>query len=106
MDPTGPGLACLAMLHDASLLSIELDWSSGTVALRLRSAAGLLTLVCRGGRHLEVPRAHPWGPSVSVNEAAWRPSSGGGGALQVEMQTGDVIRVVCDACEVQVTPGG
>lgn len=98
-----PATGAFNGLHDASLLSIELDWAAGVASLRLRRGPGplgVLCLQCEGVKMLEVPRSHPWGPSVAVNEVTWLPASRGGGELQIEVQSGDVIRVVCGGCDL------
>jgi hypothetical protein len=52
-------------------------------------------LTAHGVCELHVPRLNDWGPSVSVNEV-FGPSDGASGRreLEVEMQSGDRIRIV------------
>lgn len=57
-----------------------------------------------GVTHLLCPRAHPWGPSVSINEARWRADSASGRqTLELEIQSGDTI--VLEAKGIHIVQG-
>lgn len=92
-------------LHDATLESIELRWSDGELRIRLRTghaAHPRLVVVASGVSHLACGRQMPWGPSVSIHEARGpvRDHDGKSMGLELEMQTGDVIRI--DAADIRV----
>lgn len=97
-------------LHDATLLSVALDWRSGTAALHFRTAnvsapnaviSGIAT------RLLQCPREMMWGPSVSVNRTMFEESGVDGvPRLEIEMQTGDVIVLVAERIEFVACPPG
>jgi hypothetical protein len=55
-------------------------------------ASGVISIVC--------PRRFPWGPSDSVNEATVRlvPE---GKVLSIEMQSGDLLEIICS--DVNIT---
>lgn len=80
-------------LHDATLLSVTVDWPARSAALRFRRHEGPVTLVVSFLTRLELPRAEPWGPSSSVSSVD---RAGGDGApvrFSLEMQSGDVLVV-------------
>lgn len=91
-------------LHDATLLSVALDWRTGTAALNFRTAnVSAPNAVIRGiaTRLLQCPRERIWGPSVSVNKTTFEESGVDGvRRLEIEMQTGDVIVLVAERIEL------
>lgn len=88
-------------MHDWSLVSVTADWASGTVEMNFNAAPGSMRLIAHNCREFGFPRRHPWGPSVSVNTVTG-PRSTDSGMLEllVEMQTGDVIRIVASRFEM------
>jgi hypothetical protein len=83
-------------MHDWTLVSIFFDWAAGQVILSLKDGgSSLVTIRAEGTSSLAIPQLNEWGPSVSVNEVRG-PSkeSGDMQALEIEMQSGDVIKVV------------
>jgi hypothetical protein len=84
-------------LHDATLESIELAWDSGEVLVRIRTGDARrprCAIVASAARGLTCERQMSWGSSVSIHGVRG-PSQVGDGvsALEVEMQSGDVIRI-------------
>ena len=78
--------------HDATLEAIVVEWAEATAEVRLQLVGGSpAVLRFTALRSLHVPRLEPWGPSVSVNTV--RAAAAPGGAVEVEMQSGDTIRV-------------
>jgi hypothetical protein len=83
-------------MHDWTLVSILFEWKSGCVTLEFRTdRSNSAKLTAHGVCELHVPRLSDWGPSVSVNEV-FGPSDGPSGRreLELEMQSGDRIRIV------------
>jgi hypothetical protein len=83
-------------LHDATLVSVSVDWVLGSASIHLRpvsraGAPSAVTIEASGIRHVEIPRRSPWGPSVSVNQVI-----GESGRLVIEVQSGDSIVVEAD----------
>lgn len=81
-------------LHDATLESIQLDWPTGRVVLRVRTgspARPQVVITAAGTTELVCPRRHPWGASVSINEVRGPEPHDGGARLEIEMQSGDVL---------------
>lgn len=77
-------------LHDATLVSVEADWIDKSSRIVFRPQPGrVVILEASGLRNLVVPHEEPWGPSVSVNEVRTLP----GPAVEIEMQSGDTIRI-------------
>jgi|GEM_PF-3536573 len=89
-------------LHDTSLLSVQVDWTTGTARLAIRwgpGPGGICALVCDDATQIEASRAAPWGPSQSINTASWvyggSDENSGGGMVKIALQSGDVVRVTC-----------
>jgi hypothetical protein len=83
-------------MHDWTLVSILFEWKSGCVTLEFRTdRSNSAKLTANGVSELHVPRLNDWGPSVSVN-GVFGPSADPSGRrqLEVEMQSGDRIRIV------------
>ena len=90
-------------LHDATLLGLHFEWASGTCRIDLHGAPSHsepFSITIAGVTRLEIPAEFPWGPSVSVNE--FRALKGGG--VEIEMQSGDTIRVVAPNNSSKPTP--
>ena len=85
----------LSQLHDASLLGMSMDWSTGELTIVIRTWNGTVTLTASGTTLFVCPRAQPWGRSVSIHHATYtagaEPESA---ALEIEMQSGDLLRVL------------
>ena len=82
-------------MHDWSLLSLTVDWTTGEVQLRVQSPSDQTNIHALDLRELRVPRAHPWGPSVSINAVNGpAPREDGLACLAIEMQSGDRIEIV------------
>ena len=83
-------------MHDWTLLSVHFEWKGGRVTLAFRTdGSKSVKLIAHDVFELHVPRLNEWGPSVSVNKVLG-PSDGASGRreLEVEMQSGDRIRIV------------
>lgn len=86
-----------ARLHDATLESMELHWSSGEAVLRIRTGDPThpqRLVVASAVRRLGCDRQLPWGFSVSINEVRGPVAAGDGASvLEIEMQSGDLVRI-------------
>jgi hypothetical protein len=83
-------------MHDWTLVSILFEWKSARVILEFRTGGSKSEkLMAHGVSELNAPRLNDWGPSVSVNKVAG-PSDNASGRceLEIEMQSGDHIRIV------------
>ena len=83
-------------LHDATLVSISVDWAVGSASILLQpvmrdGAPDSVTIEATGVRYVEIPRRYPWGESVSVNKVECE-----GGRLIIQVQSGDSIVVGAD----------
>ena len=77
-----------AGLHDATLLSVALDWENAEVKVQVLLLAGVpATLGFHQVTAAVLPREQPWGPSNSINEAKQLSV----GEYVVEMQSGDAL---------------
>jgi hypothetical protein len=89
-------------LHDATLLSVVLAWSSGTATLHVRPVSdttGNCTIVATDLAAFECSRRLPWGHSVSILEARHGASASGEAVLEIEMQSGDRLTMVAGRIE-------
>jgi hypothetical protein len=83
----------LTDLHDATLLRLEIEWSSGTLIFTIKIHVGdtrVARIFADGLTHLICPHQSPWGRSNSINEVHVH-SSETEDRLKLEMQSGDVI---------------
>ena len=79
-----------AGLHDATLLSVALDWEKAEVKLYVLLMGGIpATLTFQQATSAVLPREQPWGPSKSINGA----KEISVGTYEVEMQSGDLLQV-------------
>jgi hypothetical protein len=83
-------------MHDWTLRTINFDWQLARVTFVFLDSASIEQIVvAEGVKELRIPHENQWGPSVSVNEVPdIQRLPGGEERLQIEMQSGDVIRVV------------
>ncbi len=82
-------------MHDWALTDLTFNWETACVTIRLSWDSVSRTVTADGVSELLIPRANEWGPSVSVNkvsEVETLPS--GLKQLLIEMQSGDIIRIV------------
>jgi hypothetical protein len=83
----------LDKMHDATLISIQFDWESGTCVASFRGApnipGGPFRLRWTDVSDLHVPRNLAWGPSISVLSAVEHPT----GRHALHLQSGDVITI-------------
>ena len=85
-------------MHDWTLNNIDIAWKAGTAVIKMKSARGAEFLSALGIRHLQIPHAYPWGPSVSVNRVDGPTIRDDGLAeLTIEMQSGDRIEIVAES---------
>lgn len=77
-------------LHDATLLVIHFAWAEGRCTLHLATVdLGERALVFTDVTEVHIPKEQPWGPSASINAAR----EAGPNRFEVELQSGDVLRV-------------
>jgi hypothetical protein len=84
-------------LHDSVLERVNVQWEAAEATIDLtRVPGGPLTVTASGLRSLELSHEEEWGPSVFVNHATIKADGGGLAVLEIEMQSGDTIRLVAD----------
>ena len=76
-------------LHDSTLIGADMNWANRKVVLTIETAKGAVRIECLSVTRFTLPMEYPWGPSVSINNAAEE-----SGMLRIEMQSGDEI-VIC-----------
>jgi len=90
-----------AGLHDATLESVELRWSSGEAVLLIRTGDEKhprRVVVASAVRRLVCDRQMPWGFSASINEVRGPAvADDDASVLEIEMQSGDLIRIEAGA---------
>jgi hypothetical protein len=89
-------------LHDATLVSLTVDWCGKAAEVRFRRSGDRTTrLSALGLSYLAVPHREPWGPSVSVNQVREEIGTGPDNRhhVEIEMQSGDIIQI--DASRIE-----
>jgi hypothetical protein len=88
-------------LHDATFLTLEIDWARGTCTIAVK---GAIRPGAMGARlqwsqisAVSITREQPWGPSVSILEA-----KSSGSADEITLQSGDRMRVTGSARHVEI----
>jgi hypothetical protein len=77
-------------LHDATLVEVRVNWADGTCIVEVdHGTLDICVLTFSAMSHLTLPRQQSWGRSVSINSFSM-PSSG---QYEIEMQSGDLIRI-------------
>ena len=76
-------------LHDFALEAVHVEWPRAVCTLRVLGASEAADLVFGGFTELVAPRVQPWGPSSLINCVLEE----GPGRFQVELQSGDVLRI-------------
>lgn len=88
-------------LHDATLIAVRVNWEDGTCVAELQHGnLGKCVLTFSAVSHLTMPRKQSWGRSVSINSFSV-PSTG---HYEIEMQSGDLIRI--EAKDMVVSTSG
>lgn len=78
--------------HDATFLGADVRWPERVTVLKFRLHPDReVWLRARDFSSVSIPRSNPWGASESVNRLRWEAEAG---VVEVEMQSGDTIRVV------------
>ena len=83
-------------LHDATLMSAEIDWDSGLLKLLLipsRVAAIPKKIIAKDTVKLHLTRDFPWGRSVSINEVILEKNENDQ-KLIIKMQSGDTVEII------------
>lgn len=88
-------------MHDWVLLSIVFEWAIGRATLSFDRYRSNEKLVANSVADLHVPQLNEWGPSVCVNEVKGPIVIDSGlQSLEIEMQSGDVIKIVAKSFEM------
>jgi hypothetical protein len=99
-----------AILHDASLLELRVDWQRGSVTVPLIVVGEEfdINVIATGLRELTVPHAKPWGRSEYVDSVVGPVPVGDGlQRVTIGMQSGDEIQIDARQIEfVKVAPSG
>lgn len=83
-------------LHDAILKEIRVGWEAGSVSIQFQlnevysKGGSLFVVLVSNLMNLQLPRMHPWGESIYVNEVLYDESEK---QIEIEMQSGDVIKI-------------
>jgi hypothetical protein len=76
--------------HDATLVAVRVNWADGTCIVEVDHwTLGSCFLTFSAMSHLTLPQRQDWGRSVSINSF----SMPGSGQYEIEMQSGDLIRI-------------
>lgn len=87
-------MTALSALHDATLVNIDIKWAERVTTLIFRVGTDkVIRLTAGKTTSFHVPHVEPWGPSVSVNNLRQLRSGDQLSLLEIEMQSGDIIRI-------------
>lgn len=90
----------LGKVHDSRLISVNLQWSEGTVTVTFANADARQVIISPVTR-LECPREDPWGPSEYVNGVTFAPAAERPGMqMTIQMQSGDEIVIRGGSIEI------
>ena len=73
-------------LHDATFVSVTLQWAEGVALLDVRHFSGDKKLIIKNFTKIKITRNFDWGVSHQINEIVLREQS-----LVVEIQSGDTL---------------
>ena len=92
-------------MHDWSLLSVAVGWKTGEIEIGLSAPGGPTSIRAEGLQDLRIPRAYPWGPSISINEVRGPTAQPDGLArVEIEMQSGDLIEIIARSFRMPEQP--
>jgi hypothetical protein len=99
-------MTSLPNLHDSIFIDVKMDWETAIVQMRfqLPQETGepdlpFVVIEAVEVTDLKCPRQLPWGPSIFVNSASLKMLPIGK-LLTIEIQSGDVLEVVCGGISV------
>lgn len=92
---SGSRAAAVRSLHDFTLKQVLVEWATAEVIFHLEGPEGPETLVAKGAQKLVLPHTEPWGPSAPINGVSSVPDRDDLILTRIEMQSGDVIEVLC-----------
>lgn len=102
-------LNLFSQLHDATLQRLDFNWVEARVRIELSavlagsSEPGGVNVLATGVTRLEVPRNKDWAAGGAVSELRCVAVPGGAVRLEIELQSGDTLRV--DAQDVTTQKG-
>ncbi len=92
--------------HDATFLSIEVNWKDAEIALiaslQKNGVREIYTLTFYGFTRLICPRICEWGESVSINKISLdEPVTSNTLICKIEIQSGDIIEIIASEMHMQ-----
>ena len=75
--------------HDATLLTIMIEWAEGRVTVQLQTSEGICALYFSGVRSIAIPRRQEWGPSSSILKF----KESAPGVWNLAVQSGDTLEI-------------
>ena len=95
------------VLHGASLVYLQLDWTSGKLRMTLRSTetATRVKIEATNLTSLQCPRRFPWGESIAVKEVRRPVRTKEGEMLEMQMQSGDLLILIADSFALETSGG-
>lgn len=76
-------------LHDATLVSVHLEWKEARCTLEVVTHDGPCKLVFVDVSSVSIPKTQPWGPSSSINCQRVTDDD----SFEIEIQSGDMISI-------------
>lgn len=91
------------MLNGATLVYLQLDWTSGKLRMTLRGhnePTERVKIEATNLTSLQCPRRFPWGESIEVHEVHAPVETNEGFMLELQMQSGDLLILIADSFEL------
>jgi hypothetical protein len=88
-------------MHDWTLVAVLFEWETAQVTVSFSSHTGSPVLVARSVVDLRITQSNEWGPSVSVNKVKGPFDTDNGlQSIEIEMQSGDIIKIIAASFEM------
>ncbi|MCA9706257.1 MAG: hypothetical protein KDK70_10450 [Myxococcales bacterium] len=93
-------------LEGATLVYLQLDWTSGKLRMTLRGDGGpseRVKIEATNLYSLQCPRRFPWGESIEVAEIRRPVMTNEGFMLEIQMASGDLLVLIAERFELDTS---
>lgn len=88
-------------MHDWTLIDICYIWKQSECIVKFKNSASITKVIkATNVTDLHIPHISDWGSSVSVNEVVGPEKINDALTLKIEMQSGDIIKLVADVINI------
>lgn len=87
-----------SVLSGATLVYLQLDWTSGKLRMTLRGGPNdRVKIEATNLTSLQCPRRFPWAESIEVKEVRAPVQTNEGAMLEVQMKSGDLLILIAES---------